>query len=254
MKQISKPKHGRRLPALITPLSDPSRSEQTAIVDANQRQAKRRSPATVKLSAEAGGAVRVGSPHADQDGWSARQREAFGTASADFAATEISRLMNVVQKTPLDQQSLNAAIAVVEGIGPQSEVEAMLASQMAATHVLTMDMMRIARKSELVPQIEMAGNLAVKLARTFTAQIEALAKLRRGGEQTVRVEHVHVHAGGQAVVGSVTHTTLGGGGSDESGRQPHAPGELRALALAPGSPVWSEDAERETVPITGGDG
>ena len=36
-------------------------------------------------------------------------------------------------------------------------------------------------------------------------QVEALAKLRRGGEQTVRVEHVHVYPGGQAVVGNVTH-------------------------------------------------
>src|SRR5262249_40010389 len=36
-------------------------------------------------------------------------------------------------------------------------------------------------------------NMAIKLPRTYTAQLEALAKLRRGGEETVRVEHVHVH-------------------------------------------------------------
>ena len=35
--------------------------------------------------------------------------------------------------------------------------------------------------------------MAIKLPRTYTAQLEALAKLRRGGEETVRVEHVHVH-------------------------------------------------------------
>src|SRR3712207_9415284 len=40
--------------------------------------------------------------------------------------------------------------------------------------------------------------------RTFVQQVETLAKLRRGGEQKVTVEHVHVHAGGQAVVGAVT--------------------------------------------------
>ena len=33
--------------------------------------------------------------------------------------------------------------------------------------------------------------------RTFAVQLVALAKLLRGGEQTVRVEHVHVHAGGR---------------------------------------------------------
>src|SRR4051812_855420 len=47
------------------------------------------------------------------------------------------------------------------------------------------------------------GNLAVKLLRTYTTQIEALAKLRRGGEQRVRIEHVHVHEGAQAIVGNV---------------------------------------------------
>jgi hypothetical protein len=44
----------------------------------------------------------------------------------------------------------------------------------------------------------------MKLLRTYTAKVEVLAKLRRGGEQTVRVEHVDVHPGGQAIVGNVT--------------------------------------------------
>lgn len=42
-----------------------------------------------------------------------------------------------------------------------------------------------------------------KLARTFNLQLEALKRLRSGGEQKVRVKHVHVHEGGQAIVGSV---------------------------------------------------
>jgi hypothetical protein len=43
------------------------------------------------------------------------------------------------------------------------------------------------------------------LARTFAAQVEALKRYRTGGEQKVTVEHVTVNAGGQAIVGSVTH-------------------------------------------------
>ena len=35
-------------------------------------------------------------------------------------------------------------------------------------------------------------------------QMEVLAKVKRGGEQTVRVEHVHVYSGGQAIVGALT--------------------------------------------------
>ena len=38
----------------------------------------------------------------------------------------------------------------------------------------------------------------------YTAHVDTLARLRRKGEQVVRVEHVHVYEGGQAIVGSVT--------------------------------------------------
>jgi hypothetical protein len=34
----------------------------------------------------------------------------------------------------------------------------------------------------------------------FTAQFEAYRRLRDGGDQSVRVEHVHVHQGAQAVI------------------------------------------------------
>lgn len=43
-----------------------------------------------------------------------------------------------------------------------------------------------------------------KLARTFTTQLEALKRYRSKGDQTVRVEHVTVNEGGQAIVGSIT--------------------------------------------------
>lgn len=42
-----------------------------------------------------------------------------------------------------------------------------------------------------------------KLARTYTAQVEALRKHRNGGKQTVTVQHVNVSDGGQAIVGHV---------------------------------------------------
>jgi hypothetical protein len=52
-------------------------------------------------------------------------------------------------------------------------------------------------------------NQANKLSRTYTALLEALNRHRGKGQQKVTVEHVHVHAGGQAVVGMVE--TPGGG-------------------------------------------
>jgi len=84
--------------------------------------------------------------------------------------------------------------------------------------------------------------------RTFTMQAETLAKLRRGGGQTVRVEHVHVHPGGQAIVGAVT---TGGGSPLKSEEQPHAkPVAALAHAHAPFDPLRSTHAERERVPVS----
>ena len=87
-------------------------------------------------------------------------------------------------------------------------------------------------------------NAVTKLQRTMVAQIEALAKLQRGGSQSVRVEHVHVHQGGQAIVGAVT---TGGRGSDENARQAHAGGSVHDAEM------WSEDAVGRVMPVAGGD-
>jgi hypothetical protein len=46
--------------------------------------------------------------------------------------------------------------------------------------------------------------LAIKLLRTYTKQMEALQRYRGKGQQKVTVEHVRVHSGGQAIVGTVS--------------------------------------------------
>jgi hypothetical protein len=47
------------------------------------------------------------------------------------------------------------------------------------------------------------------LLRAYAAQVEALRRLRNGNSQTVRVEHVHVNEGGQAIIGNVRSGTAG---------------------------------------------
>jgi hypothetical protein len=65
---------------------------------------------------------------------------------------------------------------------------------------------RLAR-TETLQQQDSAEHAFNKLARTFTAQLEALKRYRTGGEQKVTVQHVSVSEGGQAIVGNVTHAT-----------------------------------------------
>jgi hypothetical protein len=47
------------------------------------------------------------------------------------------------------------------------------------------------------------GSAAARLMRAYATQVEVLRRLRNGWQQFVRVEHVHVNDGGQAVTGNV---------------------------------------------------
>jgi hypothetical protein len=52
-----------------------------------------------------------------------------------------------------------------------------------------------------------ALNQANKLSRTYATLLDALNRHRGKGQQKVTVEHVHVHSGGQAIVGTVERPT-----------------------------------------------
>jgi hypothetical protein len=88
-------------------------------------------------------------------------------------------------------------------------------------------------------------NQANKLSRTYATLLESLNRHRGKGQQKVTVEHVHVHSGGQAVVGMVADD--GGGGKLKSEEQPRA----KQIAHAPQPPLWGADAEREQVQVSG---
>jgi hypothetical protein len=69
--------------------------------------------------------------------------------------------------------------------------------------------MRLAN-ANTIQQRDSAERAFNKLARTFTTQVEALKRHRTGGQQKMTVEHVHVHQGGQAIVGHVENSAEGG--------------------------------------------
>src|ERR1700704_7088302 len=45
------------------------------------------------------------------------------------------------------------------------------------------------------------GSAVARLLRAYSAQVEVFRRLRHGGQQLVRVEHVHISEGGQAIIG-----------------------------------------------------
>ena len=241
-------KKAQECPAPSAP--EPGEATKAAITHARANNRARRRRVQVKGSLT-DGVLTIGPVHSDKAGFVEQMDNALGSSSSAFQNRLLHEVGTVIQTDRLEQDT-NVALAVLDGVQPRDEVEAMLAAQMAATHSVAMHMLGKARRAEYLEHMNSFGGLATKLLRTFTAQTEALAKLRRGGEQTVRVEHVHVHSGGQAIVGAVN--ARGGGGLSGNRSQPHAPIDPQALAVAPGTPLWGEDPARELVPVASSEG
>jgi len=180
--------------------------------------------------------------------------DALGTTSMAFKDRVLSQIATVFSESTVQrsEQGINMALAALDGAKPENELEAMLIAQMVVSHDAAMNCLAQVGKGGFVNQAEVFGSLAVKLLRTYTAQIEALAKIRRKGEQTVKV--VHVYPGGQAVVGDIHNHPQGEGLAVKIEERPHGTGELTAGAALPcpypqenGVPVAS-DAERPLPP------
>jgi len=143
----------------------------------------------------------------------AKFTEAFGTPDEDVHIYLLNQVVQTfkgcVSSEGFDYSKMaefaNNAMALLNGIQPQDEIEGMLAVQMIAVHNMAMETMKRAMITGQPPQwIESNVNHATKMLRTFAAQMEALKRYRTGGQQKVTVEHVHVTAGGQAIVGAVS--------------------------------------------------
>jgi hypothetical protein len=96
---------------------------------------------------------------------------------------------------------------------------------------------------ETIPQQDSAERAFNKLARTFAAQVEALKRYRSRGDQTVRVEHVTVNEGGQAIVGNVNHGGRGSLKNQEANVQARALHERGPERAAPPSQASSTIAQ-----------
>lgn len=131
---------------------------------------------------------------------------ACGTADADLTVLLIGQIANILPPGyAKSADAFNGAVALLAGIKPDGELEGALAVQMVACHILSME---AARRSMLPGQSADGVNDNLgrmnKLMRTFTAQTEALQRLR-GQTKTVTVKHVTVASGAQAVIGDIHH-------------------------------------------------
>jgi hypothetical protein len=155
----------------------------------------------------------------------------------------------------LERRKTSALVAIL-AFRPQDEIEAMLAAQAVAMHAASMECSRRAMlENQPLDAAQGFRKAAVTASRAFIELTAALDRKRgKGGKQTVRVEHVHVHSGGQAVVGHIsTQAGQGEGGGTAEGKPLAPPAALDhdPAAGADVTPLWGQEPERVPVPVPG---
>lgn len=169
---------------------------------------------------------RLASPHSDHDSWEAMICDALGTRSVSTAKTFVHSLTQLCRQNfhPIegeegggewcpDEFELNMVLNIATSIKPRNEMEAAMAAQMTAVHMMTIKTAALALEGwGTDPR---AAALSAKLARTFTLQWEALMRYRgkrRTTRQNIAVshekhihnhhhQHVHIQGGGSEIGG-----------------------------------------------------
>jgi hypothetical protein len=228
----------------------PTQHEKSARQRFNDR--KRQNPPSPRYKLKrVGKKATVVSEHPNPDDNIMLLTDTFATGNVELCR---GLLQQVYQNTDGDDaaraQELNCALATVRGIAPRDETEALLAVQMAAIHHAAMMAARRLQRTETVAQQDSCSNMFNKLTRTFTMQLDVLKKYRSNGEQTIKVQHVHVNRGGQAIVGNV-QTGKRGGGDTKSERQCHEPDPTtEAGCLNAASPAMLSHIEAKQVKMS----
>src|SRR5262245_31433326 len=139
----------------------------------------------------------------------------------------------------------SALVSGIMDVKPQDPIEGILMSQIVVAHEAALNMFR--RGWSHPPEHFEARcrylQLADKAQRTVALLTERLDRHRGAGQQHITVKHVTVNAD-NAIVGDVNQAP-GGGSPAEIKGQPHALGH----AIQP--TLWSENSQREPVPVAG---
>jgi hypothetical protein len=197
---------------------------------------QRHPPVRVKLRRLRADMFQAYPPDGEEKLWWARLKKALGTVSSDFVNSAMLQLQHAARPHcgNVSDTAINAAFAMIEAAAPRNEMEAALAIQMACTHTAAMSVLaRFGGGYGGERRVVTLANAAARLLKAYSIQVETLRRLRHGGDQYVRVEHVHVGDGGQAIVGNVK--TQDHQGSLPSGRatSEDTPIEHKEIACPP---------------------
>lgn len=100
------------------------------------------------------------------------------------------------------ESEFNKAITLIAASDPKNQLELMLATQLAMTHItLGKSAQLLDRNYSEVKAVNSLGNLYTKLSRLGIDQINTLERMKGKGQQKIIVEKVNIEAGGQAAIG-----------------------------------------------------
>lgn len=145
-------------------------------------------------------------PDGDQHRWWDRLKAALGTTSSDFVNATLMQIQNASRMPSggISETSVNAVLAFIEAAEPKNEIEAALAIQMACTHAVAMAVLsRTGGAYGGDRHVALMASAGARLLQAFAAQIEALRRVRHGSSQYMRIEHIHLEPGAQAIIGNV---------------------------------------------------
>jgi hypothetical protein len=172
--------------------------------------AARLPPVRVKLQRVNCNVAKAHPPDGEGKIWWNKLKKALGTSSSAFVDASLFQLQAAARLPGggISELGVNSALALIEAVAPKDEIEGALALQMACAHMAAMAILaRFEGGFGTERRTALFGSAAARLLRTYVAQVDALRRLRQGGSQFVRVEHVHVNEGGQAVIGNVGGAT-----------------------------------------------
>lgn len=103
----------------------------------------------------------------------------LGSENVGFANGLLKQMMNAGTVGAVeDMEGTDFIVGVVLGIGPRDELEALLATQIAAVHLANLRQQRQLITADNILKSESAGRTMAKLSRTFMEQLDALERLR----------------------------------------------------------------------------
>jgi hypothetical protein len=192
---------------------EPAEKQLEKRLDPSTAQVAKKAPPRLRKPGKRGDVILA--PEAELQDHKAAFREVFGeTLSDEFVDEMLTQLELALASNPYDEleaATLNAANALIASVKPQTELEALIAVQIVATGFAGLKFLRHSQRHLDEVFIGVYGGYATRLLRLQLELIQTLDKHRRGNSQTVEVRHVHIHSGGQGVVGIVNS----GKGSDQ---------------------------------------